>query len=523
MDASYLNNNVNAALSEAMTSMAVLSPEDPVEFLGQYLLKYVERKIVAKGSKMESEGAEAKLSEFLVLEEKKTAIASEVAAKKVEKESQFTSFLSSLHSCKTKEAAMDTAVTFMETDMSIPAAYIAVKKVVGEAETLHYLSASPSQITKAKGQKLPKAAAEEGEENPVDRLGISFEAFKLPEIPEEEPVEVEEGQEPPPPKPEPKMSPLIIENAMREKKCKFYGIPKLGAYVACPFEYLSAEHEAGCVFTPPDADAGTPGGFVFNKIKSQFIIGFDSVGCYRLFKADEIAAVNLIGEALNKTFEKVEEVICAQHLEYLNSDKLNTMATKVTDIMAKWVEIEAAAISDVQKTLEPDAAADPPPEPDHESKAPAIIAEGIMVALGTTLVPEFTLPLSILAEHPMSPGAAACSILYAMACITTPNPADLCLDCCGMPSWTIIQEKLLPMSTELMASYKPSFVRLGLPQETKTATIKALCEAGNLYDPSVYPANLPVLSMVSNWVNKALSGREAYITYAVEDLKSPIE
>ena len=33
MDAQYLNKNVNGALKEALTSLAVLGPDDPVEFL----------------------------------------------------------------------------------------------------------------------------------------------------------------------------------------------------------------------------------------------------------------------------------------------------------------------------------------------------------------------------------------------------------------------------------------------------------------------------------------------------------
>mmetsp|Transcript_1104 Transcript_1104/g.1242 ORF Transcript_1104/g.1242 Transcript_1104/m.1242 type:complete len:373 (+) Transcript_1104:116-1234(+) len=44
MDAIYLKNNVYAALTEALTSMAVALPDDKVEYMGRYLLRYVERK-----------------------------------------------------------------------------------------------------------------------------------------------------------------------------------------------------------------------------------------------------------------------------------------------------------------------------------------------------------------------------------------------------------------------------------------------------------------------------------------------
>ena len=46
MDAQYVKNNVNTALVEALTSMAVTQPDDPIEFLGKYLMHWVERKTI---------------------------------------------------------------------------------------------------------------------------------------------------------------------------------------------------------------------------------------------------------------------------------------------------------------------------------------------------------------------------------------------------------------------------------------------------------------------------------------------
>jgi hypothetical protein len=44
MDAKYLRENVNEALIEALASMAVSMPDDSVEYVGKYLIQYVERK-----------------------------------------------------------------------------------------------------------------------------------------------------------------------------------------------------------------------------------------------------------------------------------------------------------------------------------------------------------------------------------------------------------------------------------------------------------------------------------------------
>ena len=44
MDAKYLQDNINVALTEALSSMAVAQPDDGVEYVGKYLLQFVERK-----------------------------------------------------------------------------------------------------------------------------------------------------------------------------------------------------------------------------------------------------------------------------------------------------------------------------------------------------------------------------------------------------------------------------------------------------------------------------------------------
>lgn len=44
MDAKYLRDNVNEALIEALASMAVSMPDDSIEYVGKYLIQYVERK-----------------------------------------------------------------------------------------------------------------------------------------------------------------------------------------------------------------------------------------------------------------------------------------------------------------------------------------------------------------------------------------------------------------------------------------------------------------------------------------------
>lgn len=163
----------------------------------------------------------------------------------------------------------------------MPAAYVAVKKTSGEVESLNYLSASPGQ-SHVVGKKLMKQPEDSEEIEP--RSGVSFSAFKLPEVPEEEePEEVAEGEEPavkPPPTP----SPLVIDNVMRDAGVKFFGVPKLGAYCAVPLSYGSIDHENGCEIKTNDD--GVPFK-AENTVDTQLLVCIDTIGKYRRLKVRE--------------------------------------------------------------------------------------------------------------------------------------------------------------------------------------------------------------------------------------------
>lgn len=521
-----MNKNVNGALKEALTSLAVLGPDDPVEFLGQYLLKFVDRKKMAKSSSGALEETEIKLTEYLAKEEIAAKTVKETLSKKEEYNRKFTEFLESVASSKSKESAMDSAVAFMEEHMNIPSAYVAVKRISGETESLFYLSASPSAVSSVRGKKLTKASAEEGgdEENPVERLGVSFEAFKLPEVPEEEEAaEPEEGAAPLPPKAAPVASPLVIDNAMRDKRCKFFGIPKLGAFVACPFSYDTLEHEAGCVFTPADADAGTEEGYALKKIPAQFIVAFDSVGAYRLFSPEDVAAVNQIGAALCSAFAALEEEQGARHMEFVSGPMLKSQADKMAEVTPKLAEVEAAALADAAKAFEVNPEQDPPAEEPHELKKPAFEAQMVSDALSELLGTEIASSMNVLQKHVLPLPAIALHLLLAVSRLVGINAATCCTDVCGEPSWPVMREKMVMNLAAELAAFKAAAPRMGLAKAATTTAIKAQAEALGLLDAAAYPPSLPMLGALATWLGKALAAREAYIAYSAEALQTPLE
>lgn len=362
MDASYLKKNIAEALTEALTSTAIIVPDDKIEYIGKFLINYVKRKNNKIVVKDDLNNLQLQLSEYLSIEEEKTRGLEAIKNEKHQFEINYKKFLHSITDdivSHSKETIMNSICHFMETSLHLPAAYIAIKKVVGETETLNYISVGPSQ-QHIHGKKLVKVTTEDSDEA-VSRQGISFDAFKLPEVPESEEGEEGEDGSSVTPKVIPKAQPLMIENVMREKKCKFFGIPKLGAYVAVPFTYKSTEYEEGVTLGVKagsggggDTDGGADDGVDASSSLSssveewlltpkdvQFIIAFDSIGNYRRFTSDEIQKVILIGDELVKYLEAKEKYISEKHIKYLKSDSYKTVLSAVSaDFVTKVTEAE---------------------------------------------------------------------------------------------------------------------------------------------------------------------------------------
>ena len=193
-------------------------------------------------------------------------------------------FLETLKStCSSKQDCMNKCTKFVTDYLNIPAAYIAVKRIVNDVETLYYVSASPGQERIILGKKLIKPV-DDGDEPPV-RQGFSFDAFKIPEVPEPTEAEEEDNDdaEPKEPKAPPGPVPLVIDNVMRDKRTKFFGVPKLGAFVAIPLPNVETiDHAEGCQSASGDLHRGP---FTENPIPAPMLFCVDTIGQFRSFTA----------------------------------------------------------------------------------------------------------------------------------------------------------------------------------------------------------------------------------------------
>lgn len=428
-------------------------------------------------------------------------------------EKRVSQFIESLQeTSSSKEQAFSKVCGFLAEYLNIPSVYLAVKKTVGETECLHYYNSSPGQ-EKVIGVKMMKPADAEGDEAPI-RQGLSFEAFKIPEVPEEEPVELEEGQEPPPPKPAPKAQPLIIENVMRDKRCKFFGIPMLGSYAAIPLILGSIEHDAGCILgpqpepVPPSEDPEAPPPqpveplplYVPNKIPIGILIGMDTIGAFRRFSPRDISTAVTIGEALVGHLETLEASLFEKQFAF---NVTNTpLVQSMTEIATKIPEQEAAALAQV--------AADIGEAPTMDTLKASKEADAIASVYKTTLT---TSPASnqieLLIECYLPPVVSAINLLFGVLCFLGMDGVDF-KDVCGDISWEKLRCLGLPSLLSKIKEYNHEADELPTMSD---AAFKAYLESAGLSDLTVLPSSIPVLSLIATWTLKQIAAREARVAY----------
>ena len=190
--------------------------------------------------------------------------------------SQFVDALGSLDTIlETKQTVMDKCTKFVSEYLDIPAAYVAVCRNISGTDVLYYVSSNPSQASVIKGKKLQRPV-EDGEES-QSRQGISFDAFKIPDIIEET-NDNDDDDSQKQTKESPKPVPLVVENVMRNNRVKFFGIPKLGAFAAIPLSMQSIDHENGCISASGDLHRGPHS---MNKISTPLLFCMDTIGKYR--------------------------------------------------------------------------------------------------------------------------------------------------------------------------------------------------------------------------------------------------
>jgi len=496
MDAKYLNDNVNFALIEALSSMAVSLPDDGVEYIGKYLLQYVARKNMKEMIVKQNQDADARALHQKNTDSHRELKQNEKASEEEDYKQRLKSFTDSLAGLSSsKQDVMDRSTAFLVEYLKIPAAYVAVKKTSGEAETLNYYSANHSQ-RHVVGNKIVKTPDDSEEVEP--RSGLSFDTFKLPVVPDQEnEEELPEGQEPPP-KVIPEPQPLSVDNVMRNSRIKFFGVPKLGAYVAVPLSFQSVDHESGCEIK--NDDDGVPF-FSENTVVTSVLLGIDTIGKYRRFKAEEIEVAKIVGAAMVGAFVVLERKMYSSHVACLNA--LKPLTLSVSEILETLKQNEENVGASATQDLDEETKAEQGALKDSVARAQFWTQK----LINTPFKPYFR----ALQEYTFPAPSAVSTLFFASGCLLGINPSDM-KDACNDIAWSAIKKTVLTS----LCSDAFSFViedKREVSRESSVANIRAVCEAAGLFDSATYPANVQGVVVLSIWLQKNLVARENAIAF----------
>ena len=532
MDVQYLKRNVNEALNEALTSMAVACPDDNIEYLGHYLTQYVLRKD-AKQKAAVAATESASLAENDIEQENLIAnAAQDIEDKANSRANKLTTFCETLgQTSKSKSDAMDAVTIFLASFLDVPSVYVALNKVVGESETLLYFSTNPEN-TIILGQKLPKATEAEGEDAPT-RQGVTFRCFKIPEVPEPEPIE--DGEESPPVT-APTAQPLIIENTMRNSDVKFFGIPKLGAFAAIPLSYGSSDHEAGCVPGPSAEEvaataaaehaaavaaaeeAGEPAPepkpapavakYVASKIPISIALCMDTVGRYKRFTQADVDAAKRVGDALMGALNAIEAREFEIHGLWMDSDKKVDYFS--VELVAKAAEEEAAAVAGLAESqaVIPDGGAK---EAEIAKQNTAAVFDVIQAKVQDNT---FLDAIQSMENCILPPPLSGLLFLHCLS-VMIGFDASASKDICGDLSWGAMRANVVPTIVKKIMDFST---------ESAVMDARAMLEANGVNEAGSLPvSHFPFLPLLLSWATKAMASKDADVAFVAAQAAAEAE
>lgn len=260
MDAEYLKANVGDVLAAGLTAVVLDQPEDSVDYLGRWLLKYVENFDAAQTEKDES--ARLAVLDQQAEEEAKAKAAAEEKAKTEKEEgekNQVKAFEDFLNGAANFEGLLEQYLQHLQNVTGATSCYIGQKEIDESAPP------PPEEGEENEGDEVPVsnenlkyvATTEDNEFLIGKRLngseGVTFGVFKEEKKAEGgddedggEEGEGDEGDDKPAkeevPEEEKELVSVFVPNVLlgaTADKMKFWRLPDLGAYFACRMNYES--------------------------------------------------------------------------------------------------------------------------------------------------------------------------------------------------------------------------------------------------------------------------------------------
>lgn len=466
-DSAYLKANVGDALTKGLSSIAISQPADAVDFLGNFLLNYHAQKLAEQSAKEPAPAAEEDTSTA-------DALAAEAAAK-LEAEQALEA---ELLNAEDVPALLSKALETIKSATGASGVYLGRKaETLGEAPLpqIQYIAADAASAGMV-GQSLVEEPDDGDEEGGPKGKGVTFDAWKLVEP--EDPQPDDEGNVPGPKAPDF----VHVPNVIRDGRVKFFGVPKLGGYLAVPistnsflqptvFDVEPAEEQPA----DPDADADaepaekpTPA----NPTAVSLVLALDRMGQGTGFTADAIAAAQkwaaLLGRALEDSERRIFEAEAAVRKTEAedNEAKIEEMTQKKAAEEEAKAAAEAAAAAAAGEADEGAAEAEAAqPLSDEEQAVVAAQAKAKALVAPVEYLQE---QLLLCASYRVGPKAGPLTVLQAALCLLGTPAADM-LDW-GLPNWDKTRQLITSDTFARIAGFSTETQSTKSTEELRAAT-----------------------------------------------------
>lgn len=287
----YLKETVGPTLTEALAALAIKQPDDPVDFIAHYLLKHVANvrretdllaynKAQADYALQKKDAVDKKDSALALTRQQEVDALATTAAFEVD-------CLTSTQDFPTLVAAV---LRRAKTVTNAASAYVGRRLVDTEGvEKVHWFAVTTDDL-------LPSHIVHQGLS---DTPGVTFECFT--ETVDDSAEADEEGNFPTPAAP----AYLHIPNVIKEPRMVFYGVPKLGAYLAKGIKYSARLIDSVTLPTPSEGDDNTAS-VPSPSQDTWLVLAVESMGQARAFTSAQIKAFTALGEVFGAATTALE-------------------------------------------------------------------------------------------------------------------------------------------------------------------------------------------------------------------------
>ncbi|OWZ18655.1 Flagella associated protein [Phytophthora megakarya] len=494
-----------------MAQLAILQPEDPVEFLGNYLLKHVANVEAQQQLQQRKERSPTVANTSSLVGTVETTDQESVREKQLEEEKQVQT---QLHAESSVALVFQKFLDWICSTLDAEEAYIGRKAVDPQGNSVVHFVASSKHSDSKVLDKFVTQPTEEDEET-ARGGGVTFDVFKenAPVGEDGNPAVDAEGN--PLPAAPPKF--VHVENVLREPRVKFFGVPKLGALLTRAGQYKSYLHADVNNDSKPEEP---------NVLEQWLVFYVDTMGQARTFTKNEIDRFRHSTELFLTTLEEKERDL------YMKDNERRVSNDE--PMLREFLVAFAAQVAVQEETLS--SQLPQPPEGEELSEAAqqersskeAELRLSFLTALLVSHIPTLSLASAQVVPFKgfvLSTFAAALELLgYFRRELF--NPAT------GQPSW----EKISPLLEESMLTarlqaFEASLVTMGsLAEEDKTSAkgLKAIRNAlpatsvavsqtkqtfGEIAKPEVDAAS-PIASCFYAWALAVIARAESLTTMA---------